>query len=222
MITIGITGAEQESGIINMLRKIMNQADLKFSIIESYDFHLSMLPSVSLKDYIGELKKNKTDIAIIKIVKEKLIAGMYHHIKFNILVYNHISDHNGQGPQHEEMAHEKKIFDAMDKEDIAIINIDDQRVLQLLRDSKMCVITYGLSSKATITASSIEADSDCSTFIYCLQRTLCTVEGRDIEPQEFPVRIISSKDKNTYNTLAAVTTALVCNADASVIQALIL
>ena len=44
----------------------------------------------------------------------------------------------------------------------------------------MTVITYGFNSKATITASSVEEDQ----VMVCLQRTMKTREGKQMEPQE--------------------------------------
>lgn len=222
MIAIGITGLEKESGIVGMYRNIVKKAGLRVNIIESYSVWFESHSDISMKEYLKELEKNQSDIVVIKITPEKLEKGMYKDVKFDILVYDNIIGTKNSVIQADILKHEKAIFDAMNKEDIAIVNIDNQTVLKLLEGSKMCVITYGLSSKATIIPSSIKEEADSSTFIYCLQRTINTIEKKSIEPQEFPVTVASSKDKDIYNTLAAVTTALVCNVDASQIQDILL
>ncbi len=215
MIVIGITELECGADIVGMLRKIMKKAGLRISIIQSYDFHSSNSSSVSLNHYLDELERNHMDIVIVKIKLEQIAQGLYKKIRFNILVHNNIN-------KRECLEDMKAIFDKMGKDDMAIINVDEETSLQLLRDSKMCVITYGLCSKATITASSIEEGTEGITLIYCLQRTIHTIENIIIEPQEFPIKAVSSKEQDVYDTLAAVTTALLCNVNVEETQKIVL
>ncbi len=215
MIVIGITELECGADIVGMLRKVMGKAGLKISIIQSYDFHSLYSSGVSLKHYLDELERNHMDIVIIKIKPEQITKGIYINIRFNILVHNHIN-------KRAYLEDVKVIFDRMRKEDIAIINIDEETNFELLRDSKMCVITYGLCSKATITASSIEEGTEGITLIYCMQRTIKTIENTIIEPQEFPIKAVSSKNQDIYDTLAAMTTALVCNVNVDETQKIVL
>jgi UDP-N-acetylmuramyl tripeptide synthase len=203
-----------------MFRKIISRTDKKFSVIECCDFHSSTPPGITLRNYINELEKNKVDIAIVKITAKYISKGTYEGIKFNILVYDNVEKYYDKLLQKEWLVYQKKIFSKMERDDIAIINIDDETVLELLQGSKMCVITYGLSSKVTITVSSIIQDSNSSTIIYCLQRTISTIGKKSIDPQEFSIKLSSLSDKDIYTTLAAVTTALVCDVDIKLTQAL--
>ncbi|MBR7163804.1 MAG: hypothetical protein IKD21_02400 [Clostridia bacterium] len=52
---------------------------------------------------------------------------------------------------------------------------------------KSLVITYGLNPLATVTASSFSTDEEKTSFLCCLQRSIVTLKGKVIEPQEFPV-----------------------------------
>ncbi|MBE7040776.1 MAG: hypothetical protein E7400_02280 [Ruminococcaceae bacterium] len=52
---------------------------------------------------------------------------------------------------------------------------------------KSLVITYGLNPLATVTASSVSTDGEKTSFLCCLQRSIVTLKGKVIEPQEFPV-----------------------------------
>ena len=61
-----------------------------------------------------------------------------------------------------------------------VSNVDFKQNWEILKDLELTVITYGFNSKATITASSVEEDQ----VMVCLQRTMKTREGKQMEPQE--------------------------------------
>lgn len=75
---------------------------------------------------------------------------------------------------------------------------------------KALIISYGLNSLATVTASSINDDGEMLCFQYCLQRSIPSLSGKIVEPQEFPVRICS-KEAKIYSALSVVTLAMVCD-----------
>ena len=66
-----------------------------------------------------------------------------------------------------------------------VINSDIEDNLELIEDLNATVITYGFNSKATITASSVGDDE----MMICLQRTICSKNKENIEPQEIKVPI---------------------------------
>lgn len=70
---------------------------------------------------------------------------------------------------------------------------------------RYCIITCGLSTRSTITASSILDDG----FTYCLQRGIFSLGGKEIAPQEFKVKWHEKPD-DLYPYLAAVTLLLLC------------
>jgi UDP-N-acetylmuramyl tripeptide synthase len=222
VITVAISGVHQNSAIINMLRKIFSRSGKRLNVIETYDFHSSTPPGTTFKSYIEELGKNGVDIVIIKVIPEKISKGIYNDIGFNILVYDSVKEDDDQLLEKDLLKYQKRIFDKMRKDDIAVVNIDDETVFELLKGSKMCVITYGLASKVTITASSIEEDAHSSTFIYCLQRNITTLENKNVEPQEFPIKVVPSLGNSIYDALAAVTVALICDIDAELFKELVL
>ena len=78
-----------------------------------------------------------------------------------------------------------------------IINSDIENNLNILENIKATVLTYGFNSKATVTASSVEDDD----IILCLQRTLQTKSGKNIEPQEMKMKLC----ENASSTMALAT-----------------
>ena len=70
---------------------------------------------------------------------------------------------------------------------ITLMNADKK--LSLPIDKKSLIITYGLNPLATITASSVDTDGERTTFLCCLQRSIVTLKGKILEPQEFSVTL---------------------------------
>lgn len=88
---------------------------------------------------------------------------------------------------------------------VALYNADCQRAVDSWTRTKQYLITYGLSGKASITASSIENDE----MMLCVQRTISDVTGRKIEPQEIPVDV-GAQVGDVSEVIACAAAALVC------------
>ena len=76
------------------------------------------------------------------------------------------------------------------------------------------MITFGLSSKNTVTVSSIDGAS----FVYCLQRFIGLNNTKVIEPQELPVHLNYKDDNELYAVMAAITIGLLEGFSASFIE----
>ncbi len=209
MILVGVVECTDDNIIVDMIRRIITNSGLKFSVVSSEEFQSSTNPRKLVKSYLDELEKNKHEVAIIKVRIDMIIKEVYKDIKFNIVVYDTISQNAHNSFKQDFISHGKKLLNEMTENDIAITNIDDMIVFELLKGSKMRVVTYGLCSKASVTASSIEDDGDIINFTCCLQRTVCALDKSEMVLQEFPVKVKSTYDNADYSALAAVSTALV-------------
>lgn len=96
-----------------------------------------------------------------------------------------------------------------------IVNADDTASFNTLDCTGFCPLTCGLSFRCTVTASSIDEDS----FTYCLQRSIYSLDGTEIPPQEFNV-FWSEKPTDIFPYLALVTILLLCGVSPSVFQIL--
>lgn len=86
----------------------------------------------------------------------------------------------------------------LEKATYLIVNSDIEENLNLLKDIKATVITYGFNSKATITASSVGEEE----MMLCIQRTLQDKNGKNIEPQEIKLSI--NEDSNCTMAVACI------------------
>lgn len=85
---------------------------------------------------------------------------------------------------------------------LGILSSEDTAGAQLFSQMKLTTITCGLSGKDSLTLSSITSDSA----VICLQRTIRSLSGQEIDPGEIPVTLTRPIDR--YSLLAAVAVAL--------------
>lgn len=84
----------------------------------------------------------------------------------------------------------ERIRQLVQKANYLILNVDRKDNVEILKDLNLNLITYGLGSKCTITASSMEEEN----ILICLQRSLKNSEGIVLEPQEFAFKIEPQED----------------------------
>ncbi|HHW57076.1 MAG TPA: Mur ligase [Clostridia bacterium] len=93
---------------------------------------------------------------------------------------------------------------------IIITNGDDKLSNGLFTEGiNSMLITCGLNSKSSVTASSITYEEESYRFNYCVQRAFFNLEGVLIEPMEIPVEIKISGQYNIYNSLFVITVLLI-------------
>lgn len=112
--------------------------------------------------------------------------------KFDILIIN-----NNMKKQSQKNLLESGVFS-----EVAIINSDEKNIYKALSCNR--IITYGLNSRACVTASSVSENS----VLFCIQRALRTLSGNTVEQQEFSITVNDTED-DIHSILAAVTSALV-------------
>ncbi len=82
-----------------------------------------------------------------------------------------------------------------------VINTDVVKDISILGGVNKNIITYGLNQKAIITISSVE-DED---IMICIQKSFKDINEKDIEEQEFNIKIAKNNLKKLCNTLSIFT-----------------
>ena len=78
------------------------------------------------------------------------------------------------------------------------LNSDLELMFEILEDLDLTIITYGFQNKATISISSVEENIEGNSILICLQRTIKTLQGTQIEPQEFEVIRPENMEINSF------------------------
>ena len=74
-------------------------------------------------------------------------------------------------------------------------------------------IGYGMSYAAEATVSSIDSKSDGLSFVYCLQKPIISLSGRQLSEGEITIDV-SDRNSGICDMLAAVTCGMICDAHA--------
>lgn len=135
-----------------------------------------------IKNMIG---KRKLGIDLLQI-KEKSIENIK-NIKFDTIVINKEMEKN-----------KKYLKKILENTQYLVINSDLDLNQEDYQNVKLQIITYGFNSKATITASSVTDNN----MIICVQRNIKGINKKDIEQQEYNIKMEQKNNKNPYNTMA--------------------
>ncbi|MBQ8532141.1 MAG: hypothetical protein IJ432_01750 [Clostridia bacterium] len=87
---------------------------------------------------------------------------------------------------------------------IGICEDCNQKALELFSKSRIPVISCGMGAKNTITLSSINSE----TLLTTLQRTVTDINGNEIEPEEFKIKL--KKEYLPFSVMASVAVMLLC------------
>jgi len=200
MLIAGIIGHDGRVQTANLISCILSSTGRKVNVIDSKN--LIELDSQRFKNYLSELKRNGTDILVIKIGIEDLSSVIFDDLNIDIMIYTEKSgednvDNSSTGE------HMKRVMSLMNEKSIAIVNIDDHELAKLMYGVKNYIISYGFNSKASMTTSSIG-----DAFICCLQRSISDKNGTLIEPQEYRLDINTSAF-DSHSIMAAITFAII-------------
>jgi UDP-N-acetylmuramoyl-L-alanyl-D-glutamate--2,6-diaminopimelate ligase len=201
---IGMVGRLDDIKISNFLFHLFHSAGRKVAHIHcrscGYDSQkVGDILSSHMDDHKGEL-----EYAIIHLSNSFSHQYDLSNVIFDSIIHTFLE--KDSKPEDDIL---KSIFENLLAEGYALINIDDEAYVDFMDglENKL-VVTYGLSPKATITASSIEEASNLH-FTCCIQRGITNRSGGEVDPMEFPVHIPNFEKADIHGALAAIGTGLI-------------
>lgn len=177
---------------------------------------LNLFDEICLKNnfVIKNSIDSKADIVSMGLKYSDFFAEKYEFIKFDILIFENcdiIKRNLG-----------KRLTNSASNENILIVNFDDRDIFKNLTGIKAKLITYGLNSKSCITTSSIQdINGQLQQLQCCIQRTIFNLKNDTIVEQEFKV-VIGNQYSSIYDSLAAISAAIVCGVELKSFEELIL
>ncbi|KAB3529836.1 Mur ligase family protein [Alkaliphilus serpentinus] len=229
---IGVTGTNGKTTTTQLIYKMLRNQGISAGLVGSLDIRINdevyqcqyTTPiAEEIYYYLAKMVDKEVEILVMEVSSHGLKNRRVYGIEFDIALHTNIDrDHMNFHKTLEDYINTKKLlFDGLKKGTYAVINFDDEHGLKLLEGNKdIFVISYGLNSKSTITASSIDY-FNVTSFNYCLQRGITTLSGKEIDLFEYPVVLPLLGKHNVYNGLAAITCGLLLDIPiASIAQAL--
>lgn len=200
MFIVGVVGANAKEYVADRVCKILKHNKQKASLI---DFDAKSAAITQLQEYVKVIESNQTDFLILCMQNsadcEVYLSGIY----FDVIAYVTSDNDNEEDVKYNNSILLKKLK----AKSITIINADNEKDIKQIEGIKTCIITYGFNTKATITSSSIDDNSN--SISICQQRALKTLKSKLVEPQEFILNIKKYNTQNIYNALVIASLCLI-------------
>ncbi|NLC68389.1 MAG: hypothetical protein GX754_06315, partial [Clostridiaceae bacterium] len=200
----GIIGQEQNQAVAaNLINNMLVSHNKKTSVASLRS--LIELGRDKMKSYIHEIRKNGTEILILKIdvnvINGEISGLLQQDLRFNIILYIDVS------PAYKKQI--ESLLSLLEENGIIIVNedyIDNLDSLLFLKELGLDTVTFGFNSRASITTSSIDDTSSGKKYMLYQQKTVKSINGHTISPQEY--RIDTGKEVDAYGALGAVAFAI--------------
>jgi UDP-N-acetylmuramyl tripeptide synthase len=213
MLIAGIIGSEGQLQTARLINSILASKGIKISSIESSN--LFTLDGSRIKAYISELVRNNVDLLLLKMGISDIDKFLTDEVQFDIVIYTDKAEDISESEKKRCSEKMKRVFSLMADKGVAIVNVDDSDLINLLQGMKHHFVTYGFNKKASITTSSIGDTVSKENFICCLQRTIETRNGTVIEPQEYKLKL-EENEFDSHNVLAAASFAIINGIDLNI------
>lgn len=228
---IGVTGTNGKTTTTHLISSILEANGLKTGIMgtlyikipgETITARVTTPESIEIQSYLSKMNDAGVDVAIMEVSSHALhfdrVAGIkYDGAVFTNLTQDHLDFHLDLD---EYFLQKKKLFDKVKDGGFALLNSDDPRTPEIIRDLNVKYDTYGIRKNPRIKATDIR---------YSLKDTSFVARGKEICPTgcrpsgkgkdwEIPVTMKMLGEFNVYNALAAIGTGILMNVPRELIK----
>ncbi|MFA5183152.1 MAG: UDP-N-acetylmuramoyl-L-alanyl-D-glutamate--2,6-diaminopimelate ligase [Syntrophales bacterium] len=143
---IGITGTKGKTTTAFLIQSILNTAGFKAGLIGTVNFPMTTPESSDLQAELARQVKEGYTHCVLEVSSHALAQDRVHGCNFAVAIFTNLShDHlDYHKTTAEYLAAKRKLFEMLDHEAIAIINIDDKASTALIGAVKGEVFSYGL------------------------------------------------------------------------------
>jgi len=194
---IGLIEEYEEFGTLTTLYKIFKKF-YNIKVVTSYKKILKNTGFTTLDKYLLHLAENSTDLLLIKLKPSEIFHKELKNMKFNILLLSDAKQFLNIGSI---------------QTDNLVYNYDNYINNSFIREHRSNKYSFGLSYNADFFPSSIGLDFSNNQIMLCINKNISTLSGKNVESQEFLVKLNISVESKIYNILAAFICSLLLDID---------
>jgi len=164
---IGVTGTNGKTTITSLLYKLFNNQGIKSGLISTISIEYEEFTEnsknttpdpVLLNHHLNEMVKRNIKVCFIEVsshgIKQKRVFGNdFKGIVYTNLTHDHIDYHKTFKDYRDT---KKEVFDTLNKNSFALINIDDKNGNFMTQNSSARVYTYSIKSKSNFSCRIVE------------------------------------------------------------------
>jgi len=175
LFLIGITGTKGKTTTAFYIKNIFQSAGYKTGLVGTIANYIgekeikTMLTTPQpheLNSLFAQMLKEDCTHVVMEVSSHALDLHRVDNLNFNTAVFSNItSDHMDYHKTFENYLSSKKIlFDMLNEENKAVINIDDPSAKEIIKDTKAEIFHYGIDEKADFRIMNIEYNLEGTTF----------------------------------------------------------
>lgn len=210
---IGVTGTNGKTTTTFLLHHLFNQNGIGCGLIGTVDIdtglhrrkaRLTTPDSVELQRYLREMVDAGLKAVSMEVSSHGIELKRTYGVDFDLAIFTNISDDHFDFHKNFEgyLKIKKSLFEQLDADSIALINIDDPYGDYIAKGLNAKVITYGIDRHSMITAEQIRKDNIKTFYDLVIHEQLESKYTR-LKPMRIPIEIRMPGKHNIYNTLAA-------------------
>ncbi len=164
---IGVTGTNGKTTITSLLYKLFNNQGIKSGLISTINIEYEEFTENSknttpdpilLNHHLNEMVKRNIKVCFIEVsshgIKQKRVFGKdFKGIVFTNLTHDHIDYHKTFKDYRDT---KKEVFDSLNKNSFALINIDDKNGKFMIQNCSARVYSYSIKSKSNFSCRIVE------------------------------------------------------------------
>lgn len=183
MTMIGVTGSSGKTVVALMIKEVLSHY-LKMGYIGTNNIEYAGIveqspyttpETIFLQRHLNEMVKRQVKGVTLEVSSHGLALKRVDGLHFDIAIFTNVYEEHldFHGTMEHLMLSKAKLFSLVDEKGYAILNTDEVKFYQLVKDSIRChILTYGIEHKADIMARNIQLFIDHSEFDLQIQDDL--------------------------------------------------
>jgi UDP-N-acetylmuramoyl-L-alanyl-D-glutamate--2,6-diaminopimelate ligase len=159
--TVGVTGTNGKTTTVYLIHAILNAAGWEPGLLSTVEYRLGSTEQSAtnttpeapeLHGMLGEMERAGCRSAVMEVSSHGLALDRVYGIRFDAAVFTNLTrDHlDFHGSEEQYLAAKATLFDNLDSDAHAIVNVDDEAAEPLLARCGAAVIHYGSSERAQV------------------------------------------------------------------------
>ena len=166
-----MTGTNGKTTISSLLNKLFNDLKINSGLISTINIRYNDFVETSnnttsdpitINYHLSEMIKNKLKVCFVEVSSHGIHQKRVNGLKFKGMIFTNLThDHLDYHKSFKNYRDTKKnVFDSLDKDSFALINIDDKNANYMVQNTKASIYTYSLKLKSIFTCKIIEHQLD--------------------------------------------------------------
>ena len=229
MKMIGITATNGKTTTSYMLNSMLENYGLKTGLIgtvtikiddSSIPSELTTPESLDLQNYLSKMVERKVSHVTMEVSSSALELHRVKEVDYDIVTFNNISrDHiDAHGTFERYFEAKSSLITTAGENSYAVLNLDDPNSASLVNRTKAKVITFGVKSRdGHINCKNLDLTTGRGRYTVEILKSF-KVKDMEYSPSEFEVELSVPGLHSVYNSISAITVALLCGVPIPTIQ----